>query len=201
MVREIFDIDLHFRHRHVFMWKSVGILNVFNTLSLKQIFWKMVLEYHFLVESTKIENTSFPYKTATSEASIKTNRMVSTKWTKQKEWRFASNYFFLKNNFFCFSLGTSHKKLIWCTKDSNAHLCTFCKWWSFIWGGFFPVPLDTERKLNVNKTFRRKKRLKHKCFYKKLPKFLRTPFLREHLRWLLLTYDKSVLVLVIISFV
>ena len=158
MVREIFKIDLHFRHRHVFMWKSVGILNVFNALTLKQIFWKTGLEYHFLVESTKIENTSFPYKTATSEANINTNRMVSTKWTYHKEWRFASNYFFfLKNNFFCFSLGTSHKKLIWCTKDSNAHLCTFCKWWSFIWGCFFAVPLDTERKLNVNKTFRRKR--------------------------------------------
>ena len=42
------------------------------------------LEYRFFVESTKIENTSFPYKTAILEASVKTNRMVSTKWT----WNF-----------------------------------------------------------------------------------------------------------------
>ena len=55
------------------------------------------LEYHFLVGSTKIENASFPYKTAISEANVKTNRMVSIKWTYKKERILASNYFiFLK---------------------------------------------------------------------------------------------------------
>ena len=38
----------------------------------------------FLDESTKIENASFPYKTTISEANVKTNRMVSTKWTYHK---------------------------------------------------------------------------------------------------------------------
>ena len=47
------------------------ILNVFNALTLIQIFWKTKtffkkLEYRFLVETTKIENTSFPFKTALS---------------------------------------------------------------------------------------------------------------------------------------
>ena len=32
-----------------------------------------------MVESTKIENASFPYKTALSEANVKTNRMVKYK--------------------------------------------------------------------------------------------------------------------------
>ena len=32
----------------------------------------------FLDESTKIENASFPYKPAISEANVRTNRMVST---------------------------------------------------------------------------------------------------------------------------
>ena len=51
----------------------------------------------FLVESTKIENASFPYKTEISEANVKTNKMVTTKWTYHKERSFASNYFiFLK---------------------------------------------------------------------------------------------------------
>ena len=72
------------------MRQSVEILNVFNTLTLRLIFWKMKtflkkLEPRFLFESTKIENASFPYKTAISEANVKTNRMVSTKWTYQKE--------------------------------------------------------------------------------------------------------------------
>ena len=84
------------------MLQSVGILNVFNTLTLKQVFCKKKiffekLEYSFLVESTKIENASYPYKTTISEANVKTNRMVNTKWTYHKERSFASNYFiFLK---------------------------------------------------------------------------------------------------------
>ena len=49
------------------------------------------LEYHFLVERTKIENASFPYKTAKSEANIKTNRMLTTKQTYHKEQSFTSN--------------------------------------------------------------------------------------------------------------
>ena len=52
------------------------------------------LEYRFLVESTKIEKASFPYKTAISEANVKTNRMVTTKWTYHKERSFAINCFF-----------------------------------------------------------------------------------------------------------
>ena len=80
------------------MWQSVKVSNVFNTLTLKQIFWKTKtffkkLEYRFWVESTKIENASFPYKSAVSEANVKTNRMVTTKWTYHKERSFASNYF------------------------------------------------------------------------------------------------------------
>ena len=84
------------------MCQSVVILNVFNTLTLKQIFWKtktffIKLEYRFVVESTKIENASFPYKTAISEANVKTNGMVSKKWIYFKEQSFISNYFiFLK---------------------------------------------------------------------------------------------------------
>ena len=80
------------------MWQSVKILNVFNTLTLKQIFRKTEnffeqLDYKFLVERTKIESASFPYKTAISEANVRTNRMVSPKWTYHKEWSFAINFF------------------------------------------------------------------------------------------------------------
>ena len=89
------------------MWQSGEVSNVFNTLTLKQIFWKMKtyfkkLEYHFLVETTKIENASFLFKTALSEANVKTNRMATTKWTYHKEWSFASNYFIFLENLFQF---------------------------------------------------------------------------------------------------
>ena len=72
MVLGIFKIALRLRNRHIFMWQSKEILNDFNTLTLKQIFWKTKtffkkLENYFLVESIKIENASFPYKTAISE--------------------------------------------------------------------------------------------------------------------------------------
>ena len=88
----------------------MDILNDFNTLTLKQIFWQTKislkkLDTFFFVESTKTGNASFRYKTAISEANVKTNRMVSTKWTYHIERSFASNYFiFLKILFQIMSL-------------------------------------------------------------------------------------------------
>ena len=49
------------------------------------------LENRFLVDSTKFENASFRYKTAISEADVKTNKFVTTKWTYHKERSFASS--------------------------------------------------------------------------------------------------------------
>ena len=55
------------------------------------------LDYYFLVESTKIEKASFPYKTAIPEANVKASRMVTKKWAYHRERSFASKYFiFLK---------------------------------------------------------------------------------------------------------
>ena len=91
------------------MLQSVKVSNVFNTLTFKQIFWKTKtffkkLEYTFLVETTNIENTSFPFKTALTEANIKA-------MLRQIEWRlqngpiknsFSSNYFIFLENLFQF---------------------------------------------------------------------------------------------------
>ena len=79
----------------------------FNTLTLKQTFWKTKtffkkLEGIFLDEATKIENTSLPFKTALSKANVKTNRMVTTKWTYHREWSFANNYLIFLENLFQF---------------------------------------------------------------------------------------------------
>ena len=86
------------RDRHAFMGQSVKILNVFNTLTLKHFFRKTQtvfkkLEFRFLVENIKIENASFPYYNVTSEANIKTNKMVTTKWTYRKERSLAITIF------------------------------------------------------------------------------------------------------------
>ena len=102
----------------------------------KNIFKK--IEYLFLIESTKIENT-YPYKTAILEANVKTNRMVSTKWIYHKERSFASNYFIFL--IFFFSLRTSYKELIWYTSYPNVHIPTLCKRWSFIRRCLFPVSI------------------------------------------------------------
>ena len=105
----------------------------------KHYFEKTSSVYIFLLTlwSTKIKNASYPYKTAISEANVKTNRMACTKLTYHKERNFASNYFiFLK---ICFNLITSYKELTWCTNDPNVHIHTFCKRWSFILRCFFPV--------------------------------------------------------------
>ena len=93
------------------------ILNVFNSLTFKQFFWKRktslwTLEYYFLVES---EDATFPYKTALPEANANTNRMGRTRC-------FASNYFtFWK---FYFGLWTDYKELIWCSNYPNVHIHT-----------------------------------------------------------------------------
>ena len=110
-------------------------MNVFNTVTLKQIFWKRKtifekLEYQFLVQSTKIEKTIFPHKTALSDVSVKTDRMGSIKWTYNKEWSFPRNYFiFLK---ILFQLSINY---------SNFPIYTFHKHWSFIWESFFSVSI------------------------------------------------------------
>ena len=58
---------------------------------MKTLFKK--LEYCSLVENTNIDNITYPYKTALSEANVKTNRMRSKKLTYHKEQSFASNNF------------------------------------------------------------------------------------------------------------
>ena len=79
------------------MWQSLQILNVFNALILKQIFWKTQTLFKKLEYSFLVENSTFPYKTALSEAYINTNRMRNTKWTITKNGGLLVATFFLEN--------------------------------------------------------------------------------------------------------
>ena len=64
-------------------------------LKTKNFFKK--LEYCLLFKSTKIGNTTFPYKNNLSGVNIKPNKMGPTKWTYHEEQHFANNCFiFLK---------------------------------------------------------------------------------------------------------
>ena len=72
---------------------------------MKQIFWEKKtffkkLDYRFLVQTTKIENTLFPFENPLSETYINTNRMATTKWTYHREWSFASNNFIVFEKLF-----------------------------------------------------------------------------------------------------
>ena len=85
------------------MWQSLETLNVFNTITLKQIFFKTKTflkrqDYCFLVESIKIEIATFPYKITLSEHNVKTIELG----VNRTERSFASNYFIFWK--FCFSL-------------------------------------------------------------------------------------------------
>ena len=94
------------------MWQSLEILGItlnfgryFNTLNLKQVpsktktFFKK-LKHHFLVESIKIENKTFPYKTVLPESNVKTTRVGSTKLSYYKERNLGSIYFMFFEHFF-----------------------------------------------------------------------------------------------------
>ena len=75
-----------------------------SNVTLEQIFRKTKtffknLEYRFLVETTKFDNRPFPFKTALSEANVKTNILETTKWTSYEEWSFASNHFIFIGKF------------------------------------------------------------------------------------------------------
>ena len=57
------------------MSQSLQSLDVLNTLTLKQVFWKTKiffkkLEYRFLLEITAIKNATFPYNTALSKDNL-----------------------------------------------------------------------------------------------------------------------------------
>ena len=91
----------------MFLSESQWKFGTFSILTLKQILWKTKtffkkLKYCFLLETTKIENALFSYKSAISEANVKTNRMVGRKWTYHKEKSFASYCFILLKILFQF---------------------------------------------------------------------------------------------------
>ena len=124
-----FDVKSSTYHFHM-TTKMLADFQICISAPLKQIFWKKKtifkkLEYHFLVEKTKIEKASFPCKTEISEA-----RQI--KWWLQngpitKNEVFPITTLFLWN--FFLSLRTCNKELICCANDPTQ--MPFCKRWSF----------------------------------------------------------------------
>ena len=86
----------------------------------------------------------------------------------------------------------THLPLTFSTLYSEVVFCSFFLWYNyfFIFRFFFDtfIPVDTQRRFTVDTGGLQviKKRLWHRCFPVNFTKFLRTPFLTEHLWWLLL---------------
>ena len=83
------------------------------------------LEYRFLVESTKIENPTYPHKTGLSEANVKINRMGSTKWNCHKEQGFLNYFIFLKILFQYTPVDTPRCFNIYKTSDVGTTSCVY----------------------------------------------------------------------------
>ena len=105
-----------------------------NFLKNKNLFHK--LEHLFFSWRYQDWKHNIYTKTALPEATVKTNRMGSTKWTSKKNGVLSVTTFFWK---FCFRARISYKELIWCNNYPNIYIHTFYKHWSFIWGCFVPV--------------------------------------------------------------
>ena len=107
---------------------------MFNTLILKQIFWK---------------KSNIFLKNGVSAAHFHTKLLCQKPMLRQTEWAVqnepitkdgvlpVTTLFFWK---FCFSLSTSYKDVLM-TNHPNVHILTFRKLWSFLRGSFFPVTL------------------------------------------------------------
>ena len=125
MVLGIFKIALCLSVWHVFMWQLLEILNVFNTLTLKQIFLKTKNFFK------KLE-----------EANVKTNRMgggiQNGPIAENRVCPVTTLFIYLL--FFCF-FRIFYEDLIWCTSYPDFHIHTFRKYWSFTSGSFFPVSI------------------------------------------------------------
>ena len=137
------EIDFRSRDRHVFMWQSLEIVNVFTTLALKQVFWKTKtfyekLKYRFLAEVSVIKSAKFPYQSPLLKANVKKNRnreyrMDTGVWTYHKERSFATNCFIFLEILFEYKnrFNYSHQK----RKDS-LETRAVCSWililtWNF----------------------------------------------------------------------
>ena len=106
-----------------------------NFLEAKTFFIK--LEYCFLVETTKIEKTSFHSKLLCQKLMLrqKESRLQNGPITKSGVLP-ATTLFFWK---ICSSFRTSYKELTSCNNDPNVHIRIFRQRWSLILGCSFPV--------------------------------------------------------------
>ena len=124
------------------MWQSVEIVNIFNTLTLKQVFVKMKTflknrSTAFYLKALRLKTYHFHTKLPYQKLMLRqTEWSVQNRPITKNRPLSVTTLFFWK---FCFSLRTSYKELIWCTNDPNVHILNFFKHYSFVWQCFFHV--------------------------------------------------------------
>ena len=111
------------------MWQSLEILNVFNTFTLKWIFWETEtffkkLEYRFSLKALRLKVQHFLTKLPRQKKpmSRKIERGVQNGPVIKSGVLPVTILFFWR---FCFSLRTTYKELIWCTNYQMSILILF----------------------------------------------------------------------------
>ena len=110
------------RDRHVFMWQWLEILNVFNILTLKQIFWKAQALFKKLVV-LRLTTQHFYTKLLCQKPMLRQMEWREQNWPVTKTGLLPVTVFFFRT--FCFNLRTSPKELSWCTNYLNVYINTF----------------------------------------------------------------------------
>ena len=92
------NFETAFRWSASFYLIIAGNFNVFNTVTLKQVFWKTNIFQKsgvqlFLLREHHDWKSNISLQNCTSTASVKTNRMGSAKGSYHKGRSFATNYF------------------------------------------------------------------------------------------------------------
>ena len=146
------------------MWQLSIVSNVFNTLTLKQIFWKTetffkALEYRFLVKSLRLKTHYFHSKLLSQKPMLR-----QIEWWLQNGPITKSGVLPVTTLLFWkifSSFTTSEKELIWCVSDPNVHIRICRKHWSLILGCFFPVSIPNI--YNLKKNYLSKNNSKNQC--------------------------------------
>ena len=126
------------------LWQSVKIFNVFNTLTLIQIFCKTKtffkkLEHRFIVETLRLKTNHFYLKLLCQKPMLRQIEWRIQNWPITKSGVLPVTALFFWKIFFSFR--TSWKELIWRTNDPNVHIRNFCKCRSLILRCFFPASI------------------------------------------------------------
>ena len=135
---------LHLWDWHIFMWQSLEIFNVFNTSTLKHVFWKTKTFFFLKLKYRFFRWKCCDWKHFNTKLSSQKPIFRQIEWEVQngpiKKNRFLqeTTFFYWKFNF---TIWTSNKWMNEPTTKMSIHIHTFRKRLSFIWECVFPLTI------------------------------------------------------------